>query len=252
MARFPWDPVAATGRAEVLKVAGRLDEALDAYDRVLLTHPENLYARHGTASTLKLMNRLSDAVSVYEEITTQYPHDADGQIRRVGLNLALGNENLADLEALEIDAARTDAEWSAVAISGLVQLKRYGAGAAEAVFSRGIVSAPREEQRSLFSLCSALAHLQTADYQGAFDRAQRVTVATSRPSAILRMHALAGMNDEEGLDTLKSQEASQLAPVEAPIYGLLTEVFTDGDGVTEADTIHQLHEREAAMLLMAA
>jgi tetratricopeptide (TPR) repeat protein len=67
-ANFGQGQIANRGRAVVLKLMGRLPEALRAYDEIVRDFPSDLVARHGRAEVLKAMNRLPEALATYDEI----------------------------------------------------------------------------------------------------------------------------------------------------------------------------------------
>ena len=75
IAEFPYDIVAKNGRAEVLKALNRLDEALDAYDKIIAEFPYDIVAKNGRAGVLKALNRLDDALGAYSDIVTEHPYD---------------------------------------------------------------------------------------------------------------------------------------------------------------------------------
>nr|VFK27910.1 MAG: Tetratricopeptide repeat-containing protein [Candidatus Kentron sp. MB]VFK74461.1 MAG: Tetratricopeptide repeat-containing protein [Candidatus Kentron sp. MB] len=73
--RFPENAVARNGRAEVLKLQGKLDEALAAYEETIDRFPENVVARTGRAEVLKLQEKLEDALAAYEETIDRFPEN---------------------------------------------------------------------------------------------------------------------------------------------------------------------------------
>nr|VFK23521.1 MAG: Tetratricopeptide repeat-containing protein [Candidatus Kentron sp. MB] len=73
--RFPENAVPRTGRAEVLKLQGKLDDALAAYEETINRFPENVVARTGQAEVLKLQGKLDDALAAYEETINRFPEN---------------------------------------------------------------------------------------------------------------------------------------------------------------------------------
>jgi tetratricopeptide (TPR) repeat protein len=67
--------VAKTGYAEVLKTQGKLDIALQIYEEIIKSHPENVVARNGYADVLKTQGRLSEALEVFKEIIKSHPEN---------------------------------------------------------------------------------------------------------------------------------------------------------------------------------
>lgn len=65
--------VAKSGRADVLKSLGRLDEALEAYEMAALQHPEDAVTKSGRAEVLKSLGRFDEALRVYEAASREHP-----------------------------------------------------------------------------------------------------------------------------------------------------------------------------------
>jgi tetratricopeptide (TPR) repeat protein len=86
----PDNVVVRNGRAEVLKVLGRLPEALAAYEETARLHPENVVARNGRAEVLKALGRLPEALVAYEETARMHPDDAVVRTGRAEVLKALG------------------------------------------------------------------------------------------------------------------------------------------------------------------
>jgi tetratricopeptide (TPR) repeat protein len=76
IALHPEDVVAKTGRAEVLKAKGLLDDALAAYEEVIALHPEDVVAKNGGAEVLKTKGLLDDALAAYEKVIALHPENA--------------------------------------------------------------------------------------------------------------------------------------------------------------------------------
>lgn len=101
--RFPRDPVARTGLAEVLKSTGRLDEAESVYRETLMQFPHNVVARVGLAEVLKAEDRLYEAEAIYRSAVELFP---DNVIARNGLADVL--VRLARGEAVAAPASEGD------------------------------------------------------------------------------------------------------------------------------------------------
>jgi len=74
--------IAPSGRATVLKVLNRLDEALEAYDKIITEFPYDIVAKNGRAEVLKALNRLEDSLDAYNDIIAEYPYDVVGKCGR--------------------------------------------------------------------------------------------------------------------------------------------------------------------------
>ena len=86
----PEDVVAKTGRAEVLKATGQLDEALAAFNEVILEHPENVVAKTGRAEVLKATGQLDEALAAYNEVILEHPEDVVAKNGRAEVLKATG------------------------------------------------------------------------------------------------------------------------------------------------------------------
>ncbi len=80
--RFPDDAHALTGLAEVLKAAGCLEEAEQVYREAVDRFPDDEVARNGLAEVLKATDRLEEAEQVYRETVDRFPDD---EVARNGL-----------------------------------------------------------------------------------------------------------------------------------------------------------------------
>ncbi len=94
--------VAKSGRADVLKVMGRLDEALAEYNNIIATYPENAIAKNGRADVLKAMGRFDEALAEYNTIIAAYPEDAFAKSGRADVLKVMGrfDEALAEYNTI--------------------------------------------------------------------------------------------------------------------------------------------------------
>ncbi len=99
------DVVVKSGRAEVLKVQGKLSEALAAYEVVIDEYPDEVVAKSGRAEILKAQGRYNDALIAYEEIITEYPGSVVAKNGHAEVLKALGklNDALTAYEAIIIE-----------------------------------------------------------------------------------------------------------------------------------------------------
>jgi tetratricopeptide (TPR) repeat protein len=91
----PQDAVAQNGRAEVLKAQGRLHEALGAYETVINAHPQDVVAQTGRAEVLKAQGRLQDAIDAYDAVVKAHPQNAVAQNGRAEVLKAQGKLQVA-------------------------------------------------------------------------------------------------------------------------------------------------------------
>jgi len=116
--------VAASGRAEVLKSLGRLEEALEACEATVADFPQDVVARNGGAEVLKSLGRLEEALEAYEATVADFPQDVVARTGRAEVLKSLGRPEEA-LEAYE--AAVADFPQNVVARAGRAEvLKSLG------------------------------------------------------------------------------------------------------------------------------
>lgn len=69
------DLYAQNGRSETLKRSGRLDEALAAYNDTIVNFPNSPVAWSGKAETLRQLGQLAEALAVYDFIIGNFPNN---------------------------------------------------------------------------------------------------------------------------------------------------------------------------------
>jgi len=99
---FPQSVVARTGRAEVLKAMGRLDEALREYDAIVEEFPQEVFPRTGRAEVLKTMGRTDEALREYEATIKEFPKSVVARNGRAEVLKAMGRlgEALREYEGI--------------------------------------------------------------------------------------------------------------------------------------------------------
>ncbi len=83
--------VAGTGRAEILKELGHLEEARVAYEETVQAFPHNVVARNGQAEILKELGHLEEARVAYEETVQAFPHDVVARTGQAEILKELGH-----------------------------------------------------------------------------------------------------------------------------------------------------------------
>ncbi|NQV24289.1 MAG: SUMF1/EgtB/PvdO family nonheme iron enzyme, partial [Rhodopirellula sp.] len=78
-------------RPEVLKDQGRLSEALEVYDRIILENPRDVVALYGRAEVLKAQRNLAGSLAAYDVVIAEHPQDAVAQTGRAELLKAQGD-----------------------------------------------------------------------------------------------------------------------------------------------------------------
>ena len=164
----PEDVVARNGRAEVLKALYRLPEALDAYDEILKAHPENVVARTGRAEVLCLLGRQGEALIIYDEVLGRLtiPRAVAGVARILAVE-GRPEEALATLRAAP---AALDSDGTLGLARGMILVANGRNVEAEQMSSglvlTGLTPIARDQHRFIVAL---------AEYsEGRFDDASRV------------------------------------------------------------------------------
>ncbi len=172
-------PTAWHGRAEVLKALGRLDEALQEYDRTIQEFPHSEVPRNGKASTLVMLGRYKEA-----------------------------------LRLLPSGSPRTREEWIAFHIRGMAHMKRGQLQVAVRIFERGIRENPWSDERTYFRSALAMARLRRNELRKA---TETLGDQPGVLCDVLRIHAFGRLGQKkrvrESLERLKGNRQPFLAPL---------------------------------------
>ena len=122
--------VAGTGRAEILKELGHLEEARVAYEETVQAFPHNVVARNGQASTLALLSQYEEALDLLSKGPPQM---------------------LRDPVALHI--------------RGMILLKQGLLNEAVRIFERGIRENPQRIHQKYFRSALAVVRLRLQEFQ---------------------------------------------------------------------------------------
>jgi len=87
---FPQNVVARNGRAEVLKALGRLEESLQEYTATVRDFPQNVFARTGRAEVLKALGQLEESLQEYTATVRDFPQNVFARNGRAEVLKALG------------------------------------------------------------------------------------------------------------------------------------------------------------------
>jgi tetratricopeptide (TPR) repeat protein len=278
---FPRDVVARTGRAEVLKALGRLDEALQEYDSTVRDFPHNVVARNGRAEVLKALGRLDEAFQEYDSTVRDFPHNVVARTGRAEVLKAQGSlegalqEYEHTLQVFPNDAVarngkasvlvllerceealtllpettpRTESDWVAFHIRGMIALKRGDLGRAIEIFERGIRENPWVLNRSYFSSALAVARLRKKEFRQA---AESVAEDLTPISDVVRIHAFGALGE-----SARAQKAcDRLQVFRLPILVVLREALSErylsraGAPVWQSDD--WIFDQECRLLLVA-
>ena len=184
----PENVAARNGRAEVLKALNRLEEALAAYEETIAAHPEDVVARNGRAGVLKTMHRLEEALEAYEEGLARDTEDTYAKNGRGGVLLMMGKLDEAQAQLSLSHAPRTQGDWAAQYLCGVIHLKKGEIDAASRLFSEGMAHAWPIHQ-DYFRSGLAVARLQQNRLEDAEVALSQVTTPEMTvTSSLLRIH----------------------------------------------------------------
>lgn len=167
-------------QGDSLAMAGRLDEALAAYDRCLALEPGNVQALYNRATALIQLQRWQDALQGLNVLVGLHPGMADAWNNRSGVLQALGRFDEA-LESLKpvLQLRPSDARAFYNAGTMLLVLKRFNE--AQAVLARAVQLDPHHSD-ALGNLVSAA--LRACDWS-ALDQLLPVLVARVREGSLV-------------------------------------------------------------------
>jgi predicted O-linked N-acetylglucosamine transferase (SPINDLY family) len=121
----------------VLQALGRLDEALESYDKALAIEPSLINALYNRGITLSNMKRMTDALASYDKALEIAPDDAGIRMNRVSIlvDLKRPQEALAAAEKLLALAPQSVEAWNnrAIALQALERFDEALASFSEAV-----------------------------------------------------------------------------------------------------------------------
>ncbi|MFL6334412.1 MAG: tetratricopeptide repeat protein [Pyrinomonadaceae bacterium] len=190
------DVVAKNGRAETLRAMGRLNEALAAYDSTVSEHPESVVARRGRAELLKALGRMSEALTAYDALFADNPNDAITNNGRSGVLVALRRYD----EALQLlpEHPVTQGDWIGYHIRGMILLRMGNINEAVNIFERGVREDPIPSSREYFQSALAVACLRRGDLAGAGKALEGVNSPLLQPQAnVLRLHTYGADGEQE-------------------------------------------------------
>jgi tetratricopeptide (TPR) repeat protein len=211
--RFPYDLIAKSGRADLLKRLGKYDDAIDAYDNILSTWPNYETAKNGKAAVLVIKGQYEQAMS---------------------------------LLSAEMPSTRSD--WIGRHILGMSYLRRNQLAQAIKIFEEGVEKIPFAREKRYFMNALSIARLRENNFEQA---ATSLPDTAEGLSNVIRMHAYAGMGKTARArtlyDELRNRCPIQIADLRDAIagrYGLATDVYAAND--------NWIFERETEALLQEA
>ena len=194
----PWDIVARGGRADTLKLLGRPEEALREYDEIIADHPWNIVARGGRADTLKLLGRPEEALREYDEIIADHPWETYSRNGRSCVLVELQRYKEAMEHLPNGDTLVTLQDWIGYHIRGMILLRLGNVHDAIRIFERDVAEAPIPSSKEYFRTALAVALLRRQKYEDASRLLQVIKTPMLQPQTdVLRLHSFGAMNQTE-------------------------------------------------------
>jgi Flp pilus assembly protein TadD len=128
------DPPFALDVGRLAVRSGRLDQAGDIYQQILLRHPENVDALNGKGVVLAQQGKLADAANVLRQVLSMRPKDVPARYNLALVMLLSGETKVASsiLEALD----RSDPSPQVKATLNLTRDRAHGGVAVEPIAVR--------------------------------------------------------------------------------------------------------------------
>jgi len=157
------------GRAETLRSLNRPQEAVEAYEAVIATHPEDIVAKNGRAETLRSLNRPQEALEAYEAVIAAHPEDIVAKNGRACVLIDMSRFDEA-LQSLPVEDPSRITDWIGFHIRGMCLLKQNRLPEAIKLFEVGVQRCAWPQSRDYFASALAIANLR----QGKIETASHV------------------------------------------------------------------------------
>ncbi len=164
--KFPFEPRALNGRANILKKLGRLDESLQAYDQAIKTFPYDIIAWSGRADLLKELGNFREALEAYNLLIKRNPAKPSLRYAKAAILVAMREYAQAE-NLLPTRAPETREDWIAYHIRGMILLKKDMLIPAIKHLKIGLNSIPFADERKYFQNALAVATLRQRQYHEA-------------------------------------------------------------------------------------
>ena len=214
LAEFADNAVRAhAGVAEIAKRAGRLEEAMQSYYRILEQETDDrrrLIYKLGLCNVLKLMDRFEDAYAIVDEVIQDFPFAMEPRFIR-GSILGLIGKELEGLKDLpESGGSSSWREWLRPYYRGLLLLKleRYGDAKQNLVgeLSKAIASG---EEEAILRMATALCFLREGEISEADEILSKIPniydCHTQYLSLVLKLHSATKREDLVVMNSLRKQ-----------------------------------------------
>lgn len=148
--------------ARALKEMGRLNEALDELEKVLVVHPENLSMLKEKALVLNRLKKFDQALEVFEKIHRVYPHDpfVEKEILRLRSRSRPEAQVLKELKiVVGMESKKEDAQ-----VHGLLALKLKGSGQVREAAAEYRRASDLEPKNPFFLKQEGFCHYRLGEY----------------------------------------------------------------------------------------
>ncbi|HEX2554245.1 MAG TPA: tetratricopeptide repeat protein [Microvirga sp.] len=250
-AMFPDEPLVANGFANVVKECGDFPKALSLYDTNTQRFPFDLISKLGRANILKRLGNYSDALDAYSAVLQQWSDYAAARNAKAALLTVLGRFGEAEQLLVHV-APRTEDDWIAFHIRGMIWLKSGQVDRAVGHFTAGIARSPFEKTRRIMRNALASEKLRARR----FDEAVQILGEGAQDilefgvSNVLLFHAAAASKSP---DTHKLYQ--RLAPERSPIVIELRDAIAERYGVVGQAVVRSeewIVDREYEAVLLEA
>jgi tetratricopeptide (TPR) repeat protein len=212
---FPHDVVPLNGYAETLRQMGRLEDALEAYDKARSAFPHDAYPLNGYAETLRQMGQIELAEKEFRGILEQFP---TGRVARNALAcLLIDLGRISEAKALvAVEEPKTEQDWRDFHVLAMAFLKEENYEEGDKRLSYGAQVALFQAQKDVFTAALAFAKLRRRQFQEVSALIERDNVLEFRlPAvAVVNAHAKAELGERDRAEeSLVDAERSRSGPV---------------------------------------
>ena len=236
-----------SGRAQVLKAMGSLDEALKEYDTAIAEFPGAVVPRSGRAEVLKTMGRVNEALREYDRSIEKLPTDRVARSGKASALVILSRYQEA-LELLPVGMRRTLDDWIDFHIRGMISMKQGNLTEAVEIFETGVRDNPWSLSVGYFRNALAVAKLREKQHQEALEA---IGDEQSTVSDILRIHAFGELRQIEEVQEALSRVRDNRLPAVVSLRDELASRYVIGEASYQHQPDNWVFEKECELLLAA-
>ncbi len=239
-----------SGRAEVLKALGRFENALAAYDEVIVEHPEDVIAKTGRAEVLKALGRFENALAAYNDIVTAHPQDSIARNGRSCVLAALRRYEEA-ISYLPDKVPTSHEDWIGYHIRGMILLRMGQTDEALQVFEHGAIGCPWPSSRQYFLTALGAAWLRQNEFRKASEVLEQITFPMLQPQAnILRLHSFGELGERDRAIAVYNDLTTNPPPSSEEIMGEFNHRYISREGPQHDD--EWVYRQEVDLFLLTS